>query len=220
MNTSLTSAQIEQLRRDAKRLARDTSVPLSSAQNLIATSKGFRNWSLLMKHSAAKHVSTPVRRASPDPCLRYYVHGDQTDTDTSQYYCAQCDRFVEAEHFLKEHGERTYERALQSIESWNRRASKNRYQRPSAAVNILLEEARRRQAKKEAARSPFHRWLEKQAERNDHIGDLARDVISDREFPVEENSLPKLRGYLYECGAIFEAMTALETAWGEFSRAG
>src|SRR5437868_3480325 len=97
----------------------------------------------------------PSPKSKPDSRLCNYVYGDQSEIDVSQYYCAQCDLFVEADHFLAEHGERIYERALLSIAGWSRRAAESKYQCPATVVNILLDEARRRQVAYEAARSPF-----------------------------------------------------------------
>ena len=50
MATFFTAAQLEQFRRDAKRLGRQLSIPLSQAQDRIAVEHGFKNWSLVAKH--------------------------------------------------------------------------------------------------------------------------------------------------------------------------
>lgn len=42
MATSLTPARIEQLKRVAKRLARDQSIPLHEAQKQLATANGYK----------------------------------------------------------------------------------------------------------------------------------------------------------------------------------
>jgi len=36
-----------------------------------------------------------------------------------------------------------------------------------------------------ASRSRFYRWLEKQASRDDPVGDLAYDITHDKGFPIE-----------------------------------
>lgn len=33
---------------------------------------------------------------------RYYLHGDQSEGDTQEWYCARCDAFVRSEHFRSE----------------------------------------------------------------------------------------------------------------------
>jgi len=34
------------------------------------------------------------------PTFRYYVHGDESETDRGHYYCNCCDVFLPASHFL------------------------------------------------------------------------------------------------------------------------
>lgn len=52
MQNLFTTAQIERLRREAKKLRNATpSLILSKAQDLVAAKYGYRNWSLLVKHS-------------------------------------------------------------------------------------------------------------------------------------------------------------------------
>ena len=50
MHSHFSSAQIEQLRRQAKKLAKSTGVPLNKALDLVAQQNGWPNWSLLMKN--------------------------------------------------------------------------------------------------------------------------------------------------------------------------
>lgn len=60
MTQPITSSQLEQFRRDAKRLAKDSDLAHSQALDQIARQHGFQNWSLLVKHSADKQVE-PAR---------------------------------------------------------------------------------------------------------------------------------------------------------------
>lgn len=53
MQTSYTPAQIERLKREAKRRSRATDLTHSQALDLVAVEHGFRNWSLLAKRSEA-----------------------------------------------------------------------------------------------------------------------------------------------------------------------
>lgn len=62
----------------------------------------------------------------------------------------------------------------------------------------------------------FREWIAGQVERRDSVGDLARDMAADCELPVELEDLDGLRDYLERCGAIDEAVEALECAWGEW----
>lgn len=219
MHTSLTSAQVEQLRRNAKRLARDESIPRNQALDRLATAHGFRNWSLLSKHSSKTVVTPAPVRSAPKHDLRprHYLHGDQDEADASKYYCAQCDLLVEASHF-ETHGDEKYERVLASLQRWQRVEHESSRRRHIGAPNLLEAEALRRRAAAEASRSPFHRWLESQKSRNDPIGDLAQDVLGDRRFPADATELAQVRRYLQSLGAIPEALRALNAAWKEFAK--
>jgi hypothetical protein len=52
MSTAFTPPQIERLKREAKRFARDNSLTHSESLDRIAGLNGYSNWSLLMKHSS------------------------------------------------------------------------------------------------------------------------------------------------------------------------
>jgi len=39
---------------------------------------------------------------------------------TWQYFCASCDKFVEAEHFDREHAAKSYERYFAGFQRWQR----------------------------------------------------------------------------------------------------
>ena len=68
----------------------------------------------------------------------------------------------------------------------------------------------------------FLKWLVKQKERDDPIGDLSRDFIEDKRtmFP----DMPRLSGYpslrrrMIHLGCCDNAMLALERAWNEYAR--
>ncbi|MBI1626784.1 MULTISPECIES: YozE family protein [Comamonas] len=67
-----------------------------------------------------------------------------------------------------------------------------------------------------ASRSRFYRWLEKQASRDDPVGDLAYDITHDKGFPIEA-SLRQTRSYLESKWVSEAVMDALAQAWLEFS---
>jgi uncharacterized protein YozE (UPF0346 family) len=161
------------------------------------------------------HHLDPVRR-------RYYVHGDQSELNPAEYFCAHCDLFVGDAHFEAEHPGRGEERYFLSLASWMNRPmhSKIGYRRPEEAANVLAVPAMAKRAAREASRSDFHRWLARQAKRNDPVGDLARDAIGDRDFPVSEAHIDRLRRYLERAGASGPAMNAFEEAWREFCEGG
>lgn len=66
----------------------------------------------------------------------------------------------------------------------------------------------------------FTRWLKKQKNRNDGVGDLARDVCEDRGGWHGARSMTGHIDYLCNRGASPLAVTALQAAWGEWSRSG
>jgi len=68
--TSFTTAQLERFRREAKKLGRQQSITHSEALDRIAAEQGYKNWSLLAKHSespAATTVPPSPTRASTVP---------------------------------------------------------------------------------------------------------------------------------------------------------
>jgi hypothetical protein len=63
----------------------------------------------------------------------------------------------------------------------------------------------------------FTDWLHGQLDRRGPIGDLARDVAEDETWPkVGRLELADYRDYLYDVGAIEEAVDALGQAWVEY----
>lgn len=232
MNTSYSLAQVEQFRRDAKRLARQDAISHSEALDKIAVSKGLKNWSLLSKHAtAAEPVSRPFAQHSgalpapthdlPDPIdtrSRYYLHGDQDESNPALYYCARCDVFFEAEHFATHDSKGNSERYLSSLARWTRRDEEapSSMRRPADAVNFLAASAIAANTAHEASRSAFNRWIETQKDRNDPIGDLASDIWSDRTFPVDANTRAEVQRYMESRRAAPEALKALKGAWKEF----
>lgn len=225
MNTSYTPAQIEQFRRDAKRLARQDTIPHSEALDKIAVSKGLKNWSLLSKHAtpanpARRPAAIPVAKlARVDTRKRYYLHGDQYEENPAQYYCARCDVFFGAEHFETHDSKGNHERYLTSLARWVQREKEAPFtwSRPQEPINILAAPAVAANVAHEASRSPFHRWIEGQKGRNDPIGDLAKDIWGDREFPVATRTRAEVQRYMEKHGAIPDAIKALKEAWREFS---
>jgi hypothetical protein len=225
MNTSYTPAQIGQFRRDAKRLARLDAIFHSEALDRIAAVNGFKNWSLLAKNAVpANPVShpavTPVAKPVPvDTPKRYYLHGDKEEGNPTLYYCARCDVFVEAEHFETHDSKGNNERYLTSLARWTQREQEVpfNWSRSRDATNILAAPAVAANSAYEASRSPFHRWIEGKRGRNSPLGDLAKDIWGDREFPVAAKTRAEVEQYLGMRGAAPEAIKALKQAWTQFS---
>jgi hypothetical protein len=102
MQASPSPALIEQSRRNAKRLAKQADIPLNQAQDQIAQSFGFGNWSQFAKARDDKPAPTPAPAPMPRGPRRY-LHGDQDERNPAVYYCAECDFFGEPDHFDRPH---------------------------------------------------------------------------------------------------------------------
>ena len=236
MSTSFSTAQVEQFRRNAKRLGRTLSISHSEALDRIAVKHGFKIWSLLSKHStpasapagathdAPQTVPIPSEaRGALDPRKRCYLHGDQYEDDPSRYYCARCDVFFDATHFAS-HGPHTGERYLASLARWAKRSlrSKMDWRRPDDAANLLREAALAARVQYQALRPAFGEWLQLQrkrthaGERPDNVGFMALELITSRGLPKTPKSLQLLREHYQRYGAQHYAQEALEEAWGEF----
>lgn len=234
MSTPLSPAQIEQLRRNAKRLARTLSIPHSEALDRLAVQQGFRNWSLLSKHAPKTSQAGPeaseatkppprVSSVSADPRRRYYLHGDQMEDDSSRYYCAQCDAFLDAQHFAT-HGPHTGERFLQRLAQMRKqdKHSQLNWHRPEDAVNVLRESALAARAEYQALRPAFSDWLREQGrrmrtgERRDNIAFMAIGLVSRRGLPTRPQSLQLLIDHYSRWGRQRYELKALEDAWDEF----
>lgn len=212
------AALVEQARRNARRLAKQAGIPLHQAQDQIARSKGFGNWSQFAKGSGHAASPAPRVRLKPD---RYYLHGDQEEGNPASYYCAECDLFADADHFNQTHRQPHGERALNAIERFEHSspefaAGERRPPSPPNLLQAAIEEAKQARTEREAARSPFHRWIELQRDRADPVGDLAGDILRDRRFPTGVTSFRAAVRYLTERLASRHAIEALRQAWREF----
>ncbi|MCU0928134.1 MAG: glyoxalase superfamily protein [Burkholderiaceae bacterium] len=235
MSTSLTPSQLDQLRRDAQRLRKQESLTHYQALDRIAAKHGYRNWSLLAKHSASTDAAaprgamaqlppvSPTSQEPKDPRPRYYLHGDQLEDDPKRYYCARCDVFFPAEHFA-DHGPHTGERLLDQLERWKKRdwRSKAEWRRPDDPVNILEAGALAARAEYQALRPKFSAWLQEQrkrtraGERRDDIGLMALELVTSRGLPTTPKSLKQLCYHYERRGFQRFATEALESAWAEF----
>jgi uncharacterized protein YozE (UPF0346 family) len=213
--------QLERFRREAKKLARELSITHSEALDRIAVKNGFTNWSLLVKHSSPSGpvIALPAAPARPPGSIRYYLHGDVVEDDPAQCYCARCDLFRPLTHLVPTsyHPDgKDGERFLSNLTSWQNSdaAERGRYVRPDGAPNILEAPARAARAAREAARSPFHRWLDGQRRRNDPVGDLAGDILGDEGFPIGASTRREVEDYLEGYGS--HVIRAVRQAWREF----
>ncbi len=218
MQASPSPALIAQVRRNAKRLAKQAAIPLHQAQDQIACTYGFANWSQFAKGSGVRAL--PAKPLAPTT-RRHYLHGDQQESEPHLYYCAECDFFGDAEHFAGRHRVDHGERALKAMERFQRAPEDfaSGVHRPANGPSILTDAialALAAQHAKEAARSPFHRWMEQQRDREDPIGDLACDVMRDKYFPTGVQSLKEARQHLTNGLASRQALKALASAWREF----
>jgi hypothetical protein len=220
MVASLSPAQLERFRREAKKLSRELSITHSAALDRIAVRLGFQNWSLLAKRSSSNDP-LPVSSASvrPVPKERYYLHGDVVEGNPTRCYCVRCDLLVELSHFEGEgyHADgKDGERYLASLARHDALppAHKVLRGRPGDAPNVLAARAIAEREAYEVSRSPFHRWLEGQRNRNDIVGGLASDILRDKSFPAGLMTRRQVEDHLsWHGGHIVEA---IHEAWREF----
>lgn len=147
--------------------------------------------------------------------MRHYFHGDEVEGQAGHYYCAYCDWFVNEKHFSEvSHSGTDKERYDRSVKAWKvrKKNSQDNLQRPNGAHNLFSSIPKPKKPKT----SPFYRWLVKQQDRDDPIGDLSKDVRRDNGFPLESSSLEILRNRLIGKSACDEAIQALEEAHKEF----
>lgn len=232
MTTHLTAAQVERLRRDAKKLAREKSLPLHEAQRQLASERGFTNWSLMIR--ASSPASEPQRPSdlpeaavlarmlnhTSDVMTRFYIHGDAHPDEPDRYFCVRCDCMKPGEHFQAggEHADQkvNFERFLYSHERWLERRHTNwpNKERPDDAPNLFAEQAYAWRAAYEASRSEFHKWIETQRNRDDAIGDLASDVMRDSTFPVGAATKREVLRHLHRQS--IWVIEAVHAAWKAF----
>ncbi|WP_198007301.1 YozE family protein [Nitrococcus mobilis] len=146
---------------------------------------------------------------------RYYLHGDEAEGQSSTYFCAICDSFEAESHFSDDAHIRKAKARLDATKRGLKKlraASPRKYARPSSARSIFKLKPKLLKP----TTSRFHRWLLRQADRDDLIGDLATDVASDPLFPRNTESRAKLREHLRRRAADSLALVALDEALREF----
>jgi uncharacterized protein YozE (UPF0346 family) len=146
---------------------------------------------------------------------RYYIHGDTYEIVPNQYYCALCDSFEFKEHFFSDtfHKTNNQEKYTTSLEQF-RKANKpflKRNLRSPKVFNLFYNLPKKEYSK-------FYRWLLKQKDRNDPIGDLANDALSDKSFPINSDSFVNIKKHLNFKGACYEAIQALTEAFKEYKK--
>jgi uncharacterized protein YozE (UPF0346 family) len=65
----------------------------------------------------------------------------------------------------------------------------------------------------------FKTWLLLQKNREDSVGDLARDALKDRAWPPTQDMV-KLRAHLVKQGVVEKIRLALEEAYSEYQKQG
>jgi len=102
MTKRLSSARLEQLKRSAKRLAREQSIPLNVAQNRLALEQGYANFSLLVKDSRAK-TKKEHQLLGGCPAVDYESLARDclpSDLHKVKLYCSRCGRYETSEEVL------------------------------------------------------------------------------------------------------------------------
>lgn len=187
-------------------------------------------WKQFSAHIEARHGSLSVfapaifRRIVKgcDEPTRHYLHGDQHEEQLKSFYCRACDLFVAADHFAsdahRDHGKRYFE----ALNTWNRGVArwKMPLRRAINAPNILADRAQAELLVAQSARSDFHRWIVMQVGRSDPVGDLARDITRDANFPTRIQTLEEIFDYIGGVANWDGPLNAAKEAWHEFLRIG
>jgi len=63
----------------------------------------------------------------------------------------------------------------------------------------------------------FEKWLKLQVDRDDRVGDIARDAQADSRQKPSQNTLEAWETFLSSAQACWEAMESLREAWEEYS---
>ncbi len=63
----------------------------------------------------------------------------------------------------------------------------------------------------------FGDWLPFQVDRDDPVGDIARDLLEDPYAPRDAETLQEIEDYLRRLHASRQALAALRDAWAEWS---
>lgn len=151
--------------------------------------------------------------------IRYYLHSDKVESKQDSYFCAFCDMFTTSDHFTENsHSGGHRQRLALTKKSLDNlmRANPSKFYRPRLAENLVENWPK----KSKPAQGRFYRWLMRQTDRDDPIGDLAEDVKRDTSYPMERDSLKAIRFYLTCRCACEEVLQALEEAWSEFNSKG
>lgn len=149
---------------------------------------------------------------------RFYFHGDEQEDQPGQFYCRSCDLFMAAAHFESGAHQDHERRYFDAHRLWDRAVARWKLpqRRPSNASNIVAARALAERSAQEAGRGDFHRWLELQTGRDDHIGDLAKDVMRDENFPKEATTREAVIAYVQGVATWGGPITAAKDAWREF----
>jgi uncharacterized protein YozE (UPF0346 family) len=83
---------------------------------------------------------------------------------------------------------------------------------------VLIDRQVRLRFSKESEMKTFYGWLKEQRERDDPVGDVARDAMVDAGFPRWNKPFSAYSSHLRACQASPEAMRALREAWQEYKR--
>ena len=90
MKTSMTSLDVDRLKREAKRKARDEGIPLHKAQAQIAQREGFRGWELLQRSVT---TNADDKKLSASGALKPGANGNIGDALIT-HITAQCVNFI------------------------------------------------------------------------------------------------------------------------------
>ena len=137
---------------------------------------------------------------------RIYIHGDEVAGNSGSFYCAKCDIFDNMQHFsyhLLEENEDKYASSYKNL-----RYRKKLHLRSKVPNNPF--------SYVDLKKSDYYRWLKRQTGRNDKVGQMANQIISDPNFPSHKSSLISYVKYLKSTMTSKTILYTMESAYQEF----
>jgi len=223
---TVTWRQVKRLRSEATRLKKEKGIQHSKALDEIAVAQGFKSWPELMAAVSPDSRSEQPEAGAIGEQARYFVHGDADETNSEMLFCEFCDTFEREGHFESKHAEDGGRKVLRSLEVWRKLPleTKVQYRRSDGTANLFQDLYPKAQSSPAptSARSAngaqeggmFHTWLRDQEWRPDAVGEFARRVPHDPQFPVNSDAVDAMRRYLQ--GASRQERAAFEEAWEDF----
>lgn len=120
----------------------------------------------------------------------YFFHGDRIRSNENRFYCAFCDSFEVENHFESCSNRTRQDHILRYQLSKKQFTPDDNWYRPTNTPNLFKH---KRAKTKDGV---FYVWLMEHVDDDSVIGDLARSVSMDDDFPRSISDYVTLRGYM------------------------